>query len=252
MRDPKVSSANNKFISNTEAVPIINSTIFKGENEDSRFALGVIGSEDLLKYKPGSIPEAYLKLRANVYGIQTGMLDLRKIGSDGTDVDIDDERSTHIVILENKIGRMALFACMRLIKKGGDEKPLPIEEFFPESFETPAIENSTEVSRFIVRHDDRRQCRMIKGTLMTAGLAQIYREELSPILAVVEPSFERDLRLMKVPVARIAEPKVVEEYNDKNLGIEIDKINFRKVLGESAVDRLMIPVDEYTFWGDTK
>lgn len=244
-----MSSASNKFVPNKEVVPIINSTIFEGDNINSRFAIGLISSDDVLKSKPGSISEAYLKLRANVYIDQTGMLDISDKRESGIEFDDDDERSSHFVVLENKLGSMAVFACMRLIEKIND-KPLPIEEFFPESFELPAIEKSIEVSRFIVRHDDRRQSRLAKCGLMTAGLAYTYKENLGPILGVVEPSFEKDLRIMKLPVKRIAEPKMIEEYNDKNLGIEIDKSNFRELLGSSNVDNMTIPVGGYTFWGE--
>jgi len=246
-----VSSASNKFVSNIEVVPIIDNTIFNGRNKRSRFALGILSAEDVLNYEPGSLSEAYLKLRANVYGAQTGMLGIDNIRSDGTDVDCDDERSSHFLVMENRIGKMAIFACMRLIEKSSScKRLLPIEDFFPESFDSPAPENSIEVSRFIVRHDDRRQSRIAKNGLMTAGLAYAYKEDLGPILGVVEPAFEKDLRMMRLPVNRIAEPKLVMEYNDVNLGIEIDKASFKDLLGEVALNNMTIPTGSFTYWGE--
>ncbi|MGE5327753.1 MAG: hypothetical protein ACM3KH_00285, partial [Thiobacillus sp.] len=87
-----MSSASNKFISNEQAVPIIDSEVFKG-HENNRFALGVFGPDDVISYTPGSLAEAYLKLRANVYVDQTGMLSEQTKRVDGTELDGDDERS---------------------------------------------------------------------------------------------------------------------------------------------------------------
>lgn len=242
-------SVSNKFISNQQAVPVIDSDIFCG-HEDKRFALGVYSSEDILSYQPKSINRAYLRLRANVYIDQTGMLekDLKLI--DGTELDKDDERSTHFVVIENKIGKVATFACMRLIEKTSQNNALlPIEEFFPEAFDEPAPINSIEVSRFIVRHDIAKYARIAKKELMTASLAYALNNKLGPVFGVVEPEFERDLKLMKLPLRRIAEPKLVEEYNDHNLGFEIDKYEFSRRLGDAAVNSMNVPVGNFAYWG---
>jgi len=244
-----MSSASNKYISNTEAVSIVDSDVFKG-HEDQRFALGILNSEDVISYKADTIEQAYLRLRAKVYVDQTGMLDDSAKRFDGTELDKEDERSIHLVVLENLMGRVAVFACMRLIEKTAEKDSiLPIEDFFPDAFSEPAPQKTIEVSRFIVRHDKRRHARVAKRALMTAGLAYTFNNDLGPILGVVEPSFERDLIIMGLPVRRLAEPKLVAEYNDDNLGIEINKDSFRDLLGEEALENMAMSAGSFIYWG---
>jgi len=244
-----MSSAENKFISNEEAVPVIDCDIFSS-HEDSRFALGVLRPNDVMSYKPESLAQAYLRLRANVYVDQTGMLTNPEVKRlDGTELDKDDERSTHFIVVENRLGKAAVFACGRMIEKTDMDDPLPIETFFPDAFTFPASLKTTEVSRFISRHDEPRHSMIAKKELMTAGLAHSLTNNLGPVLAVVEPKFERDLRLMRVPVKNIAQPRMVMEYNDENLGIEIDMIKLQQRLGEEAVKKMTVPVGSYVYWG---
>ena len=242
-------SAHNKFISNQEAIPVVDSDIFCGY-ADRRFALGAFGPEDVLSYKPNSLFQAYLQLRANVYVDQTRMLDGYVKRNDGTEIDINDERSGHFIVFENRhLGRVAVVGCGRMIEKN-DNNPLPIEEFFPEAFSEPAPVGSLEISRFIVRHDEPNHARDIKRNLMTAGLSNSISNNRGPIFAVVEEGFERDMRLMRLPISRIAEPKQVEEYNDVNLGIELNIERTRHLLGEKAVKRLSLAYGSFGYWGE--
>lgn len=243
-------STNNKFITHADAVPIIESNIFLGR-EDQRFALGVLSSEAVLSYQPNSVEEAYLKLRANVYIDQTGILHQHAKRHDGTELDKEDHHSTHFVVLENLIGRTTLFACMRLIEKiAHSDTNLPIEDFFSNGLTVRPTHNSTEVSRFIVRHNDRKQALTAKMKLMTASLAYSYKNNLGPIFGVVETNFERDLRIMKVPIHRIAEPKLINKYNSHNIGIIIDKEAAKNILGESTVNELSMPIGSFHYWGN--
>jgi N-acyl-L-homoserine lactone synthetase len=244
-----MSSAGNKYITNKEAIPLVSGNVFSN-HKNNRFALGVFSSNDVLSYEPNTIAQAYLQLRANVYIDQTKMLDSNVRRSDGTELDEDDERSTHFVVLENLMGKMAVFACMRFIEKTVDrDSILPIEEFFPDAFVTHAPNKSVEVSRFIARHDEVKYCLIAKRELMTAALAYALNNNLGPVFGVVEPEFERDLKMMKVPIRRIAEPKLVPEYNDENLGIEVDKYEFKNRVGKAAIDRMTIPVGSFGYWG---
>lgn len=246
-----MSSVSNKYITHKEAVPILESDIFS-EHPDKKFAIGVFSAEDVLNYKPDSVEQAYLRLRANVYVDQTRMLGSEVKRTDGTELDDDDERSTHFVVLENlMMGRAAVFACMRVIEKTSDKNhALPIEEFFPEIFPVPAPQDSIEVSRFIIRNDNVRNSMMAKKELISTGLAYSFDNNLGPVYATLEPSFEKDLKLMRLPTKRIAEPKMVAEYNDHNLGIEIDKEGFKHRMGEVAVKNMTVPVGSFNYWGE--
>lgn len=245
-----MSSVSNKYISNKEAVPIIDGDVFSN-HEDKRFALGVFSSEDVLSYRPDSILQAYLKLRANVYVDQTGMLEKGVKRSDGTELDENDERSTHFVIFENVMGRVAVFACMRAIEKTADKNLiLPIEEFFPEAFAVPSPDKSVEVSRFIVRHDEAKSALFARMRLMTSGLAYALKNDLGPIYGVVEPEFEKLLKHTGISLRRIAEPKLVNEYNDNNLGFEIDREKCKQRIGEAILNNMVVPVGSFSYWGD--
>jgi N-acyl-L-homoserine lactone synthetase len=245
-----MSSIANRFISKEEATPTLADNKIFSKHPESRFALGVFSSDDVLSYEPNSIQEAYLKLRTNVYVTQTGMLSNEVVRQDGTELDEDDERSTHFVVFENRnLGKVAVVAHMRLIEKK-DENILPIEKFFPEVFEDSAApEKSVEVSRFIVSHNEIQQAKVITREMMSAGLAHVVLNELGPVFGVVEPLFERSLKRMGVPVNRIAEPKLVPEYNDKNLGLKIDHDEFKHKIGEEALKRMTVATGSFSYWG---
>lgn len=114
-----MSSAGNRYLTNKEAVPLVSGDVFSN-HEDKRFALGVFSHDDILSYESNPLVKGYLQLRANVYIDQTKMLENKKKRPDGTELDEDDERSMHFVVFENRIDRVAVFACMRLIEKIAD------------------------------------------------------------------------------------------------------------------------------------
>lgn len=246
-----MSSANNRFISNEEAVPVIKTDLFAG-HEDSRFAIAVYNSDLINNYPSDVIQQAYLRFRKNVYVDQTGMLDKDVVRGDGIEIDVDDERSTHFVVIENLLGKVAVFACMRLITKNFESDVLPIEDFFPEAFLDPAVDGSVEVSRFIVRHNNARVGLDARSKLVLTSLAHVAEHNLGPIFGVVEPEFERGILGMRLPIRRIAESKLVLEYNDENLGIEIMKDKIVRNLGTEAIMQSYVPVGEVKYWGHMK
>lgn len=243
-----MSSANKKYTSPAQTIPIVKSDIFLNQSNES-LALCILSSEEVLSYKPESIAHGYLQLRANVYIDQTKMLNgnIRKI--DNTESDEEDKRSMHFVILENYgEGRVAVIASMRLIIKSSEgDAPLPIEKFFPGSFVEPAPPNCTEVSRLIACHNNSRVKRTATFSVMSAGVAYAVKTKLAPVFGIVEPLLEAYLHRTGFPIKRIAEPTIIGAYNDENLGIEIDKFGFRTRLGESTIDRMMISSGSHLF-----
>lgn len=221
---------------NSEVVPIIQSNIFDG-HENQSFAICEYKVEDVLNYKENSIEEAYLKLRANVYIDQTDNLSSAAKRFDGTEIDEDDKRSEHFVVLKNLFGKVAVFACMRVIQKRND-KELPIEKYFPKDFVNGAPNNSVEVSRFIVRNDKFREVFIAEKNLIISGLAYTIDNNLGPIYGVVEPKFERSLRVIGVPSDRRTEPNFIQYYNSENVGIEIKKEELKKSLGMQAISSM--------------
>jgi N-acyl-L-homoserine lactone synthetase len=225
---------------NQEAIPLISGDVFSN-NPDARFAIAVFDGHDVVSDEPTDLVQAYLRLRANVYIDQIGVLDDEHRRSDGAEIDEDDERSTHFALLENIFGQIAVFGCLRFIEKSDEHNAeLPIESFFPDSFKEPVESGGVEVSRFIVRHNEARQRGRAKLNLIRTGSAYLLRNNFGPIHATIETEFERDLRSVGVPTEKITEPKFIEEYNTSNHGVRFDSEGLRKLIGDKAVYDLAI------------
>lgn len=243
-------AVNNRFIPNIEAAPLVETDIF--DNDTSRkfalvaFGLGMRENDELFS--------SYLKLRANVYVYQTGMLPEEVLHDNGTETDEDDERSSHFLVVENRIGSAAAVACIRLIEKSMEHPgQLPVENFFPEAFEEhSAGPNSIEVSRFISCLDSKPDQLTAIMELFKSSLARIRQNELGPVYAVVEEDLERSLGFLGAPPRRIAEPQYVEEYNDSNVGIEIDTEDMASAFGAELLDTMDVSTDSVRYWGNAR
>lgn len=218
----------NPLVSTESVIPLLDTDVF-AEHETAGFAVGLlaVGHEVV----PGREEEltAYLRLRANVYATQTQMISQELVKEDGTETDEDDGRSIHFAVIENGRGREGedkanrLVSALRLIVKSPeDDRPLPVETFFPEAFPNPLPHGAVEVSRYICRHEVKSVQEFLKWPLYTKGLTHIASHNLGPTYGVVEPALERGLRRQFVPVERLGEPKFIPEYDAPNLPILID------------------------------
>lgn len=240
-------SVDTKIISNEQAIPVIGETNIFRDKPDARFALGVIASSAASSLDEQELFRAYLQLRANVYIDQAELLDESYRRADGTEADSDDDRSTHIVALENRSTHVGVVGSMRVIKKS-DSNALPFEEYFGH---VPI--GGVEISRYINRLDDRKKASEVQAGLFASALAIINLSYSSPTVAIVEPLLEDRLRRRGVPVKRIADPKLLEKYKDTNVGIEIDTIAFADQFG--GVDALRaVPIEPgvFTYWGEVE
>lgn len=210
------------------------------EDRSERFATIVLSPRQVKEYEPDSIEQEYLRLRANVYIDQTGILDESSRRPDGTEIDSDDLRAAHFVSLEQKLGRLAIVGCMRLPQKLLDKSHLPIEQFFPEAFGEPAPVGSIEVSRLIVNHEDVLARDKIKKQLIANGLAYIFDNNLGPVYAVVEDYLMKDLENIGVPLKPIAKPKYIDKYHSENIGIEVDRFKLAQRLGKRLLQSLQV------------
>lgn len=261
-RQEKLSSINNRH-SKKDLVPVTDSDIFYG-HEEERFALGVYSPQQIESYAFGSIPQAYLQLRSNVY-TKRGFLDGKSVRFDGTEMDNHDHHSVHFMMIENldyenpenfsrkntisKMGRIAVFSCMRMIINT-ESKEIPAKSFYPEYFKDKDTPRAIEISRVIAAHDDSDIRTFAQGVLFTAGLAKSINENLGPVYGVVERHFAQGLKMSGVPVEPIAELKYLEEYNSENLLIEIDKEEFARRVGSEILKKMTIPVGSFTYWSD--
>lgn len=233
-----------------EIVPVIESDVFR-KHPDKRFAMGSLGIGSAIEgTELEPLFDAYRRLRANVYIDERGMLDADARQADDTERDEDDERSLHIIALENRMGKAAVFGGIRLIPREGGGR-LPIEHFFPEVFEgRPAPSQSVEVSRYLISHPDSSVRGETSTRLFTAALGHILGKGLTPTYAVVEPFLEQGLEAARVPLERIADPQYVPAYNAHNLGIKIDTFGLARNLRENGHNPRPLKSGKFKYWGN--
>jgi hypothetical protein len=164
---------------------------------------------------------AHFQLRRKVYVDQTGQLAASELHEDGTDRDADDARSVTFAVFENHEAGVRVVGVSRLILRGG-ERPLPVEEFCPDSF-TPGdlTVSGVEVSRVIARHERAVLQDLVQWHLFALMLAYIANHELERTFAIIEPWFERHLKGV-ISIDRIGDVRYFEHYLDYNVPIEID------------------------------
>lgn len=249
-------AVDNHFIPNSEAVAYTESRIFE-KSPESKFALVCLGRG---LERPGegsgnSISHAYLRLRKKVYVDMTGMIppDSPNVIDGRYEYDEDDIRSTHLVVLEN-MGRgsntVGAVACMRMIEKTRqNNRPLPIENIFDDTFSgNPAPENSSEVSRLLTCIDNNSDRVQAIGQMFNTAVAHYQYNNIQPIYGIVEPRLERTLSFLGAPPQRLAKPKMVEEYNDVNVGIEIDVPAMRRAMGEQVLRQSLVLPGSVRYW----
>lgn len=227
---------------------IVESDLFNSA-DSARFALGIFSSSRMLSYEDGSVEQAIFRLRSKVYIDQEGYLDDSTKNEDGTEIDVDDRRSKQVFVVENRGPQLvAAVACGRLVVKDGS--PLPVEKFFPEVFCPELPTGSVEISRFIARHQDPYLNIDLQKSLMAAGVGHVDSEKLGSMYAVVDPYFERGLKLMlRSAVRRSSDLKYIKEYNTENYAIEIVGSGVKSRLGKEAVERFTPLVDEsIVYW----
>lgn len=244
-----MSSVHRKNIPNHEVIVRGEAPEIFVASPDSRLATVIFGEELYPKAVSRDLFRMYLQFRANVYVDQTNMISPDKVREDSTENDEDDERSYHMGVFRNLgNGAVSIEACMRLIQKQ-DEKILPVEEHFPDAFiDAPAPIDSLEVSRLISRMDDRRENLMAIANIFNTGVARTVRLGHGPAYGMVEPPLEKALAYLGAPSHRIAEPRLVEAYNDDNLGLVVDVPEIVRRVGRESLDKILIEPGGINYW----
>lgn len=168
-----------------------------------------------------------------VYVDQTGQLAESDLQDDGTDRDDDDARAVTFALFENHPTGVRVIGVSRIIVRG-DERPLPVEEYCPDSFSPGELTaSSVEVSRVIARHERAAMQELVQYHLFSIMLAYLANHDMPSIYAIVEPWLERHVS-GTLSISRIGDVRYVEHYLDYNvpiqvdLGASIDKVNSRK------------------------
>lgn len=240
----------NKLIASDKAIPVIKHDVFS-KNPDRVFAIKNLGFGNDIEDR--ELFRAYGKLRKSVYVDQTGMLNKGTSSIDeinGTEFDLDDDRSSHFVVLENMgAERVGVVGCVRVIQKI-DSIPLPVEDYFGDELpEGGTSTGSVEISRLISMKQRAPQLRAIRN-LFSAALAHIDMQKLDNIYAIVEDDLERSLSYLGAKSHRIADPKWIEDYRSENVAIQIDKTATREHLGAEALKSMTLRLNDTKFWGN--
>lgn len=209
-----------RTVSNHDVIPVLSSTVFS-EDPTARFAGGMLAVNGVAL--PGLEAEyaAHFLLRKKVYVDQTGQLAESELQEDGTDRDADDARSVTFGVFENHEEGVRVIGVARLILRGR-ERPLPVEEFCPDSFPGGELDGrSVEVSRVIARHESAALQNLVQSHLFALMLAHLSAHGLGRTFAILEPWLERLVAGVLV-IERIGEVQYVEHYLDYNVPIEID------------------------------
>jgi N-acyl-L-homoserine lactone synthetase len=240
--------------------PVFGSLLFR-KNNDSRFATVGLGFGMFPEGVDSDIFTNYLRLRKNVYVDQTGMLPRDGDYPDGMEFDEDDERSSAVVILENRgMGQAAVIACMRAIyrDKGG---PLCIEE----SLGFSAPKGSSEASRYILVEEQGerklsfRDRMMVNQKLFDAMVAIFNHKKLSPVYGLVELPVERALSRSGAPPTRLDTSGniFVDKFGGtEHVGVIIDIPEMSRAmtqrLGGGALQQALLEPGQVQFWGNIR
>ncbi|HEU4967229.1 MAG TPA: GNAT family N-acyltransferase [Candidatus Saccharimonadales bacterium] len=200
----------------------VESGVFQ-DHPEAAFYLGVIASPGII-YKPREY-QAARRLRANVYIDEKHFLPEEARQRDGGESDVDDARSVHFAVIENR-GNSELprvVGTSRLILKRDGSDRLPVENLFPEAFgPSPAPDSSAEVSRYIARHSERSKQKAVSLALIRAMTAWTLTETRQPVYSIVERPMVRLFDAIELPYEQISDPKMLPEYNTENMAIELD------------------------------
>lgn len=239
-----------RTVSNHDVIPVIDSTIFS-QDPTARLAAGLLAVNGIALPGLEAEYDAHFLLRKRVYVDQTGQLAETELQEDGTDRDADDARSVTFAVFENHESGVRVIGVSRLIVRG-DDQPLPVEDFCPDSFAAEALNaRSVEVSRMIARHETAVMQDLVQWHLFAIMLAYIANHGLERTFAIIEPWLERLLQGI-IAINRIGDVRYVEHYLDYNVPIEINipasaaQVNARNV---GSIDRYREAEPALTFIG---
>lgn len=207
----------------TLLIPVIETNVF--ENTSANFALGHIGCQDFRQLQLTDEFRGAARLRTEVY---------RKYGfitegdlHDGLDIDKDDERAAHFMLLERVASTSSLarvITNMRVVVKD-EEHPAPlfVERAFPEVFGGRSVPcGSVEVSRLISQHENPRIQSMGKWSLFGAGYSYVKARNHGPAFGLLAPHVTRDFIMQGVPITPLAGARRIAEINATKQPTEID------------------------------
>jgi hypothetical protein len=203
------------MLKNNKLIPVVESKVFI-DRPYSHFAIGVVAVN-------GTIVNTYdneffgaAQLRVNTY-LSRGFVKSDELDDNGTELDQNDSRSAHFVVLERAaVASMArVVGNMRLVIKSPENPaPLPVESYYPEVFlDNPLPICSVEVSRLIARHENLLVQSLLMWPLLIAGQKYWEHNQLGPAYGLLSPALTRHFRMQRIPVSAITAEKYIEAIN---------------------------------------
>jgi N-acyl-L-homoserine lactone synthetase len=228
-------------IEKNQLIPVVESKVFI-DHPDARFAIGEVAVN-------GAIVNSYeneffgaARLRADTY-LSKGFVRCDELDDDGTELDQNDTRSAHFVMLEQgaKDSLARVVGNMRLIIKSSENSgPLPLENYRPDVFsDNPLPIQSVEVSRLIARHEDLRLQSQIMWPLLIAGQKYGEHNHLGPAYGLLTPALTRRLRMQRIPVTAVADEKYIEAINASKQPVSINLPLLKRLIratGDQGID----------------
>ncbi|MFZ1360786.1 MAG: hypothetical protein WAS27_02040 [Candidatus Saccharimonadales bacterium] len=222
-----------------DSIPIIESDVFQNGNHTARFAIGITAIDTVVV--PGREREfqGAAELRSNIY-LKHGFVRREALNQDGTELDDDDRRSVHFVVLEQAAASLArVIGNMRLIIKSTDT-PLPVESLCPDVFkDTPVANGGTEVSRLISQHEDSVVQQVLKWPMFIAGVQYVDAHDLGPTYGLLGSRLASSLVAQKVPITPLAEDRYIPEINTSKRPVEVNVAglkDFIRLTGDQGID----------------
>ena len=206
-------------------IPVVESSVFARIGH-ARFAVVEMGDQAISATTYANEFLGAAQLRANTY-LEHGFVSREQLDDNGTELDRDDQRSAHFVVLERveSSGSMVrVVGNMRLVQKSPeDSSALPVESYFPELFlDNPLPINSVEVSRLIARHENPRTQRLLLWPLFVAGYRFVERNQFGPVHGLLSVALTRHLRSRRVPITPMASAKHIPEINATKQPVALD------------------------------
>ncbi|HZJ34585.1 MAG TPA: hypothetical protein VFD55_01045 [Candidatus Angelobacter sp.] len=196
-------------------IPVVESKVFV-DRPGIRFAIGEVAVNGAIVNTYNNEFFGAAQLRANIY-LSKGFVKSDELNDNGTELDRNDSRSAHFVVLERGTTdtKARVVGNMRLVIKCPENSaPLPVENYYPEVFlDNPLPISSVEVSRLIARHEDLQVQNSLKWPLFIAGYKYVKHNKLGPVCGLLSPALTRHLKMQHVPVSAITDEKYVEAIN---------------------------------------
>lgn len=215
--------------------PEFDSEIFAGR-EESRFWIGLVARSDGRVLLPAEF-KAARQLRANSYIDVHGYLPQSARQPDGQEIDVDDVRSDHLVVLERLgEGRARAVATNRTIFRQGS--PLPCELEFPDDFpELPPAVAATERSRLVSVLG---VCSAFEAITRAAHLA-LADLGVNDSFGLIEPWLVKHFRAHGADIEVLSEPRRIDRYNSANQLVRVRPIDTVKRVTASGADFPLSP-----------